>query len=203
MGERPFLRFEAPDGRVTDWTYAEFDAVVARVAGGLEDAGVVPGRAVSLALANSPAFVAVWLAATRLGAWIVPSDPQATTPELLGHLTRTKAALGVCATARADVYRAAAEAAGVVAVEVAEDDTELGVLSGAGARALPADAPRPRPLDRAAVMFTSGTTSAPKGVEVTQANYAFAGDVMAAAAGLGASDRLIVVLPMFHANAQY
>ena len=33
-------------------------------------------------------------------------------------------------------------------------------------------------------MFTSGTTGRPKGVEITQANYAFAGDVMAAAAGL-------------------
>jgi len=52
-------------------------------------------------------------------------------------------------------------------------------------------------------MFTSGTTSAPKGVLVTQANYAFAGEVMAAAAGLTALDRQLVVLPMFHANAQY
>jgi crotonobetaine/carnitine-CoA ligase len=52
-------------------------------------------------------------------------------------------------------------------------------------------------------MFTSGTTSAPKGVVVTQANYAFAGDVMAAMAGLTRFDRQFVVLPMFHANAQY
>jgi len=53
------------------------------------------------------------------------------------------------------------------------------------------------------VMFTSGTTGRPKGVEVTQANYAFAGDVMAAAADLGPEDRQLVVLPLFHANAQY
>src|SRR3546814_17725612 len=52
-------------------------------------------------------------------------------------------------------------------------------------------------------LFTSGTTSAPKGVVVTQANYAFAGDVMAAAAGLAKDDRQLVVLPLFHANAQY
>jgi crotonobetaine/carnitine-CoA ligase len=52
-------------------------------------------------------------------------------------------------------------------------------------------------------MFTSGTTSTPKGVVITQANYAFAGDVMAAAAALGRDDRQLVVLPLFHANAQY
>ena len=52
-------------------------------------------------------------------------------------------------------------------------------------------------------MFTSGTTGRPKGVEITQANYAFAGKTMAEAAGLTADDRHIVVLPLFHANAQY
>ena len=57
--------------------------------------------------------------------------------------------------------------------------------------------------DRAAVMFTSGTTGRPKGVLISQANYAFAGHVMAQTANLQASDRYLVVLPMFHANAQY
>jgi carnitine-CoA ligase len=86
-----------------------------------------------------------------------------------------------------------------VAVEL--EDTDLSAL-----RARPvswAQVSLPGPLDRAAVMFTSGTTSAPKGVVVTQANYAFAGDVMAAAASLTARDRQFVVLPLFHANAQY
>jgi len=61
----------------------------------------------------------------------------------------------------------------------------------------------PAPGDRAAVMFTSGTTGQPKGVEITQANYAFAGRVMAEAAALTHHDRQLVVLPLFHANAQY
>lgn len=196
----PFLIWEDAESRVTVWTYAEFDALVARVAGGLAARGVERGNAVHLALMNSPAFVAVWLAATQLGAWIVPSDPKATTPELHGHATRTKPVVGVCAPDRAAVY---VEAAGdlVDVIEIDERDVEVGPLVGTP---LSWDAVAyPAPRDPAAVMFTSGTTSAPKGVVVTQANYAFAGAVMASAAALARADRQLVVLPMFHANAQY
>jgi carnitine-CoA ligase len=196
-GDAPFLVFEASDGAVTQWSYERFDELVGEVTGGLQARGVGPGDAVHLALANSPAFVAAWLAAIRLGAWIVPSDPMARTPELSDHIERTRPALGLCATDRAAVYRGAAGS--VPVVEVDESDTELAPLLGRPPEHWPDVAVR----DRAAVMFTSGTTGRPKGVEITQANYAFAGSVMAEAAGLGADDRQLVVLPLFHANAQY
>ena len=202
--DAPFLRFEGPDGNVRSWTYGEFDAVVARAAEFLRSRDVEPGNSVHLALTNSPAFVALWLAATGLRAWIVPSDPMGAAPELAGHIDRTEPAVGFCAVTRAAVYRAAVSnvvgaADRMHIVEVDERDCDL-VLFG------------DRPLhewsvadahDRAAVMFTSGTTGRPKGVEITQANYAFAGATMAAAAGLTASSRQLVVLPLFHANAQY
>jgi len=197
--ERPFLVWEDGDERVTTWTYREFDELVDAVAGGLAAHGAGPGRPVHLALANSPAFVATWLAATRVGAAIVPSDPRATTRELQEQIARTRAAVGICATDREDVYRPAAEG-GPTVLAMGEADTELASLRGVP---LADAAPVPEASSPAAVMFTSGTTAAPKGVVVTQANYAFAGEVMATAAAVDRFDRQLVVLPMFHANAQY
>jgi crotonobetaine/carnitine-CoA ligase len=201
-GERTFLVFEAPGGAVVSWTYGGFDGVVTRWAAAFAAAGVGPDRGVHLALTNTPTFVAAWLAAMRLGSHIVPSDPMATAPELAEHLGRTRPALGCCAVARRAVYDDAVRTSGLADVAVVAVDEAVPDVAPV------AEHPSPTrrdvgPTDRAAVMFTSGTTGRPKGVVVTQANYAFAGDTMAAACGLGTEDRQLVVLPLFHANAQY
>jgi carnitine-CoA ligase len=65
------------------------------------------------------------------------------------------------------------------------------------------DAGRVSPRDVAAVLYTSGTTSRPKGVLVTHANYLHAGTVVAKHLQVSPDDRWLVVLPLFHANAQY
>ena len=195
-----FLVFERPDGNVRSWTYGEFDRTVSCVARYLKDHGVVACSSVHLALVNSPTFVAVWLATANLGAWIVPSDPMATSAELSGHITRTLPVVALCGEARAAAYRAAVDPANDVhIVTIDEADTELLQFGSSPLQSWPT----PCATDRAAVMFTSGTTGPPKGVEITQANYAFAGATMAAASGLTSQHRQLVVLPMFHANAQY
>ncbi len=202
--DETFLIFETPSGDVARWSYGDFDEAVDRVAGTLAALDAGPGSAVHLALTNSPTFIAAWLAASRLGAWIVPSDPMGRTPELAGHMERTRPAVGLCARDRAAVYRAAVAEAGrrdLAVIEIDEADTTLAPFDASPLAST--DRPEPGLRDRAAVMFTSGTTGRPKGVEVTQANYAFAGKVMAAAAGLTPDDRQLVVLPLFHANAQY
>jgi crotonobetaine/carnitine-CoA ligase len=196
-GDAPFLVFEAPDGMRTEWTYAEFDELVARMADELAGHGVGAGASVHLALTNSPTFVAVWLAANRLGAWIVPSDPMGRTPELADHIERTDPTIGFCARERVSEYRPAAGNLPFHMID--EADASFAWLTHDRFDAWP----EPSLTDRAAVMFTSGTTGRPKGVEITQANYAFAGKTMAEASSLTASDRQSVVLPLFHANAQY
>lgn len=197
-GGRTFLLFEGPDAQVSEWTYREFDTVVGRTAGLLSEMGVERGTSVHIALKNSPSFVAIWLAVVRMGAWFVPSDPIGRTPELADHIERTRPVVGVCAADRAEAYRSAAPAS-LPIIEIDEADVGFSSLP----EATFTDWATPTTSERAAVMFTSGTTGQPKGVEVTQANYAFAGKTMAAAADLTADDRHIVVLPLFHANAQY
>ncbi|KAA9156950.1 ATP-dependent acyl-CoA ligase [Amycolatopsis acidicola] len=199
-GDAPFLVFRAESGVVTEWTYGEFDAVVARAAGALAAQGARAGSPVHLVLRNSPAFVALWLAAARLGAWMVPVDPASSARDIASQVQRVRPVVGLCAAARASAYR---EGAGdTPVVELSEDSSDVapgGPLSGE-----PVTAPATvLPSDRLAVMFTSGTTSQPKGVVLTQANYADVAERMADAAALEPRHRWHVTLPLFHANAQY
>jgi len=192
-----YLIFEAPDGAITEWTYAEFDRVVARLATELASHDVGPNVSVHLALTNSPTFIAVWIATIRLGGWIVPSDPMGRTAEFADHIERTSPVAGFFAQDRSEAYCAAA--GGIALFPTDETDAEFAWLPDEEFT----DWPQPATIDTAAVMFTSGTTGRPKGVVISQANYAFAGKTMAEAAALTADDRHLVVLPMFHANAQY
>jgi crotonobetaine/carnitine-CoA ligase len=199
-----FLIWEGSDGAIASWSYAAFDDVVRGVQGGLRARGVERGDRVLLALRNSPGFVALWLAAAGMGACIVPCDPQSSERELALVIERTVPRLGVSGGRSRAALDSAAAQLSLATVDVDEDDVRIEALRGTPLTdAQAAETPQPEPRDAAAIMFTSGTTSAPKGVVVTQANYAFAGDVMAAAASLRRGDRHIVVLPLFHANAQY
>jgi crotonobetaine/carnitine-CoA ligase len=121
--------------------------------------------------------------------------------ELAATIDRARPALHIEGSSRDRAGQLPAACPGVPCLTLDEADPGIAELRGA---------PRPdegcaEPMssDTAALMFTSGTTSQPKGVVVTQANYAFAGAAMAAAAALHAEDRFFVCLPMFHANAQY
>jgi fatty-acyl-CoA synthase len=55
-----------------DWTYAQFDDICSRLAGGLGSLGVVPGDRVAVLARNSHAFAALRYAVARLGAVLVP-----------------------------------------------------------------------------------------------------------------------------------
>ncbi|WP_349827582.1 class I adenylate-forming enzyme family protein [Brevibacterium litoralis] len=202
-GARVFLTFRDATHPDATWTYAAFDRAVRTFADRLRAHGVGRGDTVHLCLANSPVFVAAWLATSRLGACMVPVDPSSGRTELGTQIARTSAALTVTTTDRATEL--GADLPDHPVLVVTGDAADLGPGGVADASpATAAEAPAEiGPDDRIAIMFTSGTTSQPKGVVLTQANYAYTARTMAELAGLRPEHRWLVVLPLFHGNAQF
>ncbi|KJR08194.1 class I adenylate-forming enzyme family protein [Gordonia sihwensis] len=199
-GAREFLVFRDLDGTVSSWTYDRFDDVVGRVAATLAERGVDADAPVHVMLRNCPAFIAIWLAAARLGAWFVPVDPGSTPRDVARQLRRIRPAVTICAEEFEETVAAGGAEQAIALAETAADLRDGSPLVGSDLWQEPASA---APDDRLAVMFTSGTTSEPKGVVLTQANYAHVGRTMADLAQLRPHHRWYVCLPLFHANAQY
>ncbi len=70
--DRLALIWESEDGGVRSSTYAELEASVNRIAGGLQELGVGPGDAVGLFLPMSIEVVAGFYAIAKIGAIVVP-----------------------------------------------------------------------------------------------------------------------------------
>lgn len=197
--EHPLLVFEDEAGSVTTWSWAEFDASARRLAGLLREHGVSHGDRLHLHLANRPEFLLVWVAAAYLGASIVPTNIAASPHELAYILEHADVRLSVTDTAGRDVVSRGRDIAGIDGLLLDADHGDLDV--GPEHEVDPAQAAG-APADELAVMYTSGTTANPKGVLITQSNYVYSGEVVAAALRLTQDDRFLTVLPLFHANAQ-
>ncbi|MEU9560366.1 amino acid adenylation domain-containing protein [Streptomyces fumanus] len=138
------------------WSYAALDRLADRVARGLLDRGVRRGDRVGVVMDRSAEVVAVLLGIAKAGAGYVPAGPD-------WPVTRTRLVLEGAALTVTDRDLPELTGAWITAVRdlLAESDRP-------GAP-LPASV-RPAPDDLAYVMYTSGSTGVPKGVEITQAD---------------------------------
>ncbi len=205
---RPFLVFDDLHGQIATRAYGEFDREVNRTAHLLDRLGLRRGGTVTLLLPNCLEFLALWFAAARLGAVIVPVNTASSASELEYLVAHSESRL---IFTRADWLVLARQVRGrcprVSEVLVCGDGApsplvDFGRLV-AHCPATPPAAPPPSPTDEAAILYTSGTTARPKGVLVTHANYLCAGETVARAVRLTPEDRHLCVLPLFHGNAQY
>ena len=198
--DRPLLVYDPLDGaEIQTYTWAHAVACSGALARRLAEAGVGAGDAVHLHLPNRPEFLFAWFAAALLGARIVPTNTAAVAAELAYIIGHCGAAVSLTDRDGATtVIEARRQAGSRGALLLCERDVDLDAAAGAAPVAVDA-----RSDDDLAVMYTSGTTSRPKGVRVTHANYLFAGETVAAGLRLTEADRSLVVLPLFHANAQY
>ncbi|HET7876448.1 MAG TPA: AMP-binding protein [Methylomirabilota bacterium] len=196
--DRPFLVFEDASGATVRWTWGEFDRAVNRAAHLLLARGLRPGDKFNLHLGNCPEFLLFWMAAAKTGTVMVPTNPVSTADEMEYILTHSEARLAITELQYAGSIQAAAgrcpALGGVLEARPLEP-----FLDG-----LPDTPPGTAvaPLDEISMQYTSGTTSKPKGVLLTHANYLYGGEVMAKAMRVGPADRHLIVLPLFHAGAQ-
>lgn len=201
------------DGTVRVVSYREFDQLVRRIAGGLDDLGVRVGDVVAFQLPDWWETAALLLACLRVGAVAQPIVPQLRAREIERMLARTGARLFVTvdswagfghARALADmaprlprlrqrvVYGDAADTGAVDFHECFVDrpDPDLSSVS-------PVDPDQP-----AMVLFTSGSTGEPKGVLHTcNTVYAGTSGLMADAARGPGADRAATTMRMTHVAA--
>ena len=210
--DAPFLLFERAPGDVVTLTYADMDARADRAANLLRAHGVSPGGRFGVQLANCIEFFDLWFGAAKAAAVMVPNNPLSTADELAYVFAHAGIELTVCSPDLLDPVLAAHKllpdgGAGSRVLVTGSAGTGAEGAEGYqtaldGASADPVDAAA-GPLAVLGVLYTSGTTSRPKGVLVTNANYLHVGESVAEYLRLRPADRGLIVLPMFHGNAQY
>ncbi|MEU4455556.1 amino acid adenylation domain-containing protein, partial [Nocardioides sp. NPDC023903] len=147
------LIVDEADGR-REFTYAELDAEVNRLARHLISRGIGAEDRVALAIRRSAELIIAMYAVARTGAAYVPIDPDQPA-ERTDYILETAAPAVVLTTANAEFSTAAAEV-------VVLDELDLSEVSDAAitGRTLV-------PANTAYVIFTSGSTGKPKGVAVS------------------------------------
>jgi len=196
LGERPFLVYRDGEERHVI-RYADFASRVAARAQTLSEVcGIGRGDRVATLFRNHPEVAVTALAVWVLGATLVPVN-LGEDDERVGFVLRNseaRAALLLPEVAqRAAALRAAAP----------EIQTWLEVPPEAEEAIPPKTLERfepPGPEDEALIVYTSGTTGAPKGVLLTQQNLLVDADALRHWNGLDAEARLMCVLPTHHVN---
>lgn len=182
-------------GRWLRYTYGQALTTTANVAANLARYGVARGDRVVLWASGSPEWVLATLAVFRLGAVIVPLDPQWPAAEIVEAARLVNAKL-ICAAPR---LAAKLGDAGFPVVELAAPfvpEPDVGLLPGAEDVAAVGDAD-----DLASILFTSGTTVSPKAVPLTHANYLANVRDLVPLMRLS-RERLLSVLPIHHVFEQ-
>lgn len=174
---------------------ARIDAVV----GALDARGIRAQDRVAIALANGPEMAVAFLGVASAFC-CAPLNPAYRASEAAAHLRRMSAGALIVESGVETAARTAAESLGIPIIglqpqrksEAGAFDFEGSVHSTKG-RNTPAD-------DVALVLQTSGTTSEPKIVPLTQRNLCASARNVSAALALTENDRCLGVMPLFHVH---
>ncbi|WP_245647049.1 AMP-binding protein [Microtetraspora niveoalba] len=191
--DRPGLRFED-----RSWTWREVVAE-ARLRAGLARDLRRPGPFhVGLFLENTPEHLFWLLGAALAGATVIGVNPTRRGPELAGDIDFTDCQILVTETGRHGLLDGLTLNCGD-RVLITDSGGYAKTLAGVTPAAL--DEGEVTPETYFSLIFTSGTTSAPKAVICSQGRLGRIALQQRQRRGLGPDDVFYVVMPMFHSNA--
>ena len=184
----------------TSLDYAALAKSVRQVAGGLRRLGIGAGDRVLVHLPNGVEFAQALYAVFSLGAIAVPVNTRLTSRELEHFFGDARPAAAIYhASGRANVHAGLRLVPGCRAVAVggaATGETAFEALAASAAETLPET---PSDPDDCLILYTSGTTGAPKGAILTHANMVVQNVLMHGTEwGIGREDRYLVVTPLAH-----
>jgi long-chain acyl-CoA synthetase len=179
-------------------TYADLNAEVGRVAGGLAARNVGAGDRVAVILGNGAPFVILCFAVARLGAIFVPMSIRDQMPGIRHALTQSESCVLVVEADLTGIVPPPDETPHLrarFAIGAAEGFDDYARLRDAA----PHDAPSPADEeDVATILYTSGTTGVPKGAMLTGLGIIHSATSFVTVMGLGPQDSTIVTVPMNH-----
>lgn len=195
-GERAVLVTMAED-RAVELGGRALASLIGRLARGLREAGIQPGDRLIMVGPNSAPWVIVRLAAALIGAVPVACDDQSSGAEIAAIVKDSGCRVAFTNSAHAQAVGSAV--AGECAVYLLDEKTG----DGRHWRDLLAeeplgDLPRLSGDGPAMIVYTSGTTGAPKSFVLTHANIAANVEALLAARVIGSEDRILLPLPLHH-----
>lgn len=201
----PERTFIAHEGRRV--SYREFDVLTNRCAHALAQLGVERGERVTLAMGNSVEYLVSTFGILKAGAVYHTVNPSLGARELAYILEHAAPRLLLTDSANLGPLHA-----GTVGIPsgtrlalfspgaVAPDDVVDFAALVAAASPHPFDAAIAQD-DPSTLLYTSGTTGAPKGVLFHHGSTGAAGKHFVATLGITAEDTILAVTPLFHGNA--
>jgi long-chain acyl-CoA synthetase len=183
-------------------TYGQLSGAIDALAASLAQRGVGPGQRVAILFPNCPQFIISYFATLRVGATVVPLHCLQAPAELAYIVSDAGAETLIGLDAFDPVLDAIRETCPAVKQVIVSGQTTLGgTVSLEALLASPAEPPATvpaRPDDVVVLIYTSGTTGRPKGAMLTHDNLLFDAMACREVIGIGGSDVLAAVLPLFH-----
>jgi len=181
------------------WTYRELDRAADRVAHRLTALGLGPGDRVAAYGRNSDAYLIAWLGIVRAGLVHVPVNYALTAAEL-GYIVNQSGARALVSDQALDGNLAELRAAGTdLLFGHFEGGPGLDILAVASDEAAPTGLERePVDTDLAQILYTSGTTAAPKGAMLTHRAILAEYESCIHDLDFGPHDKALAALPLYH-----